>query len=60
MKHGVAGQTPTIARTRDDLPEALGPMIPTALPACNVKLMSWATTLCVPGEATASASTVTL
>ena len=27
------GHTPTIARTSDDLPEALGPTIPSALPA---------------------------
>ncbi len=36
-----AGHTPTIARTSDDLPEALGPMTPTPWPA-----LSWKATPC--------------
>jgi hypothetical protein len=37
-------QTPTSARTSDDLPDPLGPMIPTPLPASIAKVTSWTIT----------------
>src|SRR5262245_21174103 len=52
-----AGQTPTIARTRDDLPEPLGPAIASALPALRLKLTPRTTGPWAPGGVTLNAST---
>src|SRR5262245_5942639 len=51
-----AGQTPTIARTRDDLPEPLGPAIASALPALSLKLAPRTTGLWAPGGVTLNPS----
>src|SRR5262245_17690058 len=51
-----AGQTPTIARTRDDLPEPRGPAIASALPALRLKLAPRTTGLWAPGGVTLNAS----
>ena len=51
-----AGHTPTIARTSDDLPEALGPTMPSALPAFRANRMSCTTTRFCAGRRNADAS----
>ena len=50
-------QTPTSARTSDDLPEPLGPMTPTPLPASTAKLTSCTMTRWSPGGTMLTAST---
>ncbi len=50
--------TPTMSRASDDLPDALGPMMPSACPAFNTKLTSCTTTRCTPGGAAATLSTI--
>jgi hypothetical protein len=47
-----------MTRTSDDLPEALDPTTPTALPAFSVKLTPCTTSFCAPGGATPNVSTV--
>ncbi len=55
-----AGQTPTRARTRLDLPEAEGPITPKACPARIPRVRSRTTRRPVPGGAIPSPSTVTV
>ena len=50
-------QTPTSMRASDDLPEPLGPMMPSPLPRSSVRLTSCTTTFWVPGATTAAFST---
>ena len=45
------------ARASDDLPEALGPMMPRPWPAASAKLTSCTTSFCSPGGAALAAST---
>src|SRR5690349_17392333 len=51
------GQRPTSARTSEDLPEALGPITPSALPAFRVKLTPWIISCDLPGGPLETAST---
>ena len=44
----------------DDLPDALGPMMPSPCPALSVKLTSWTTSRCTPGGAPTTFSTTRL
>ncbi len=53
-------QTPTSMRASEDFPDAVGPITPSALPAVNVKLMSWETILGWPGGATAAFCTTSV
>ena len=55
---GPAGQTPTMARARDDLPDALGPITPSAWPALSWKATPWTTSRWLPGGFTLTASSV--
>ena len=49
--------TPTMARTSDDLPDALGPTMPSPWPGFSAKEASCTTTCCSPGGATVMTST---
>jgi hypothetical protein len=51
--------TPTSMRASDDLPEAVGPMMPSAFPPVSVKFTSWQTIFCSPGGVTAAFCTTT-
>ena len=53
-------QTPTRPRTSDDLPDPLGPMMPTPWPASTTNATSCTTIFCWPGGAMASVSTCSL
>ena len=46
--------TPTSMRASDDLPDAVGPITPSALPPVSEKLTSWQTIVGPPGTATAA------
>ena len=52
-----AGHTPSKALTSEDLPEPLGPTIPSADPASRLKLMPCTTVFFEPGGTTAMFST---
>ena len=60
MRPRAGCQTPTSIRARLDLPDPLGPMMPSPLPALSTKLMLAATSRCVPGGATLAESTVSV
>src|ERR1700735_3906895 len=49
--------TPTSARTSEDLPDPLGPMMPRPLPASSAKVTSWTMIFWSPGGTMATAST---
>ena len=48
---------PTSSRASEDLPDALGPMMPSPLPARSTKLTSCTTSFCTPGGAAETFST---
>ena len=52
--------TPTSMRASDDLPDAVGPITPSALPPVSEKLTSWQTMVGPPGTATAAPCTTSV
>ncbi len=57
MTPRAGAQMPASARASEDLPEPLGPMTPSAIPALSVKPTSCSATAWLPGGATLSAVT---